>query len=97
MKRCLIIGLLAFIWSGIYSQSIATPEHRKEKTAFQVAAPWSEAYDVRSDIAIVYGINDAGGQFEERVNGWRTKGYQVHFMTGIAWGSTRIIFGAVRR
>jgi hypothetical protein len=92
MKRCLIVGLLAFIWSGIYSQSIATPEHRKEKTAFQVAAPWSEAYDVRSDIAIVYGINDAGGQFEERVNGWRTKGYQVHFMTGIAWGQYQDYF-----
>ncbi|MCF3112163.1 hypothetical protein LL912_25470 [Niabella sp. CC-SYL272] len=64
----------------------------QEKTAFQIAAPWNEAYDVRSDIAIVYGINDAGGKFEERVKGWRDKGYQVHFMTGIAWGQYQDYF-----
>ncbi|MGJ7032918.1 hypothetical protein [Niabella hirudinis] len=64
----------------------------QEKTAFQVAAPWNAAYDVRSDVAIVYGINDAGGKFEERVKGWRDKGYQVHFMTGIAWGQYQDYF-----
>ncbi len=64
----------------------------QEKTAFQVAAPWSPRYDVRSDVAIVYGVNDAGGNFEERVKGWRDKGYQVHFMTGIAWGQYKDYF-----
>ncbi|WP_300599265.1 hypothetical protein [Niabella sp.] len=64
----------------------------QEKTAFQIAAPWNEAYDVRSDIAIVYGINDGGQTFEERVKGWRDKGYQVHFMTGIAWGQYQDYF-----
>lgn len=62
------------------------------KTAFQVAAPWNERYDVGSDIAIVYGINDDGGNFEERVRGWRNKGYEVHFMTGIAWGQYKDYF-----
>lgn len=64
----------------------------REKTAFQVAAPWNESYDVRSDVAIVYGINDAGGRFAERVKGYRDKGYRVHFMTGIAWGQYQDYF-----
>ncbi|QNL51754.1 hypothetical protein H8S90_09345 [Olivibacter sp. SDN3] len=65
---------------------------QKEKTAFQVAAPWKETYDIRADVAIVYGINDAGGNFEERVKGYRDKGYNVQFMTGIAWGQYQDFF-----
>lgn len=64
----------------------------QEKTAFQISNPWSAAYDIRSDVAIVYGINDAGGEFEKRVKGWRDKGYKVHFMTGIAWGQYQDYF-----
>lgn len=64
----------------------------KQKTSFQVAAPWSANYDVRSDIAMVYGINDAGGNFEERVKSYRDKGYEVQFMTGIAWGEYKDYF-----
>ncbi|HWW38069.1 hypothetical protein [Pedobacter sp.] len=64
----------------------------KEKTTFQIAAPWKAAYDIRSDVAIVYGINDAGGDFEERVKGYRDKGYEVQFMTGIAWGQYQDYF-----
>lgn len=64
----------------------------KQKTSFQVAAPWSANYDVRSDIAMVYGINDAGGNFEERVKSYRDKGYEVQFMTGIAWGQYQDYF-----
>jgi hypothetical protein len=58
-----------------------------QKTAFQTSSPWMPEIDVRSDIAIVYGANDrAGMTFEERVKSWRDHGYQVNFMTGIAWG-----------
>ncbi|ASU36580.1 hypothetical protein [Mucilaginibacter xinganensis] len=58
-----------------------------EKTAFQTSSPWMPEIDVRSDIAIVYGANDrAGMTFEQRVQSWRDHGYQVNFMTGIAWG-----------
>jgi hypothetical protein len=60
----------------------------KEKTAFQTSSPWMPEIDVRSDIAIVYGVNDRPGMtFEQRVKTWRDHGYQTHFMTGIAWGS----------
>jgi len=64
----------------------------KEKTSFQISAPWSADYDVRSDIAMVYGINDNNGNFEERVKGYRDKGYEVQFMTGIAWGQYKDYF-----
>ena len=74
------------------ASSQAPAARPREKTAFQVADGWNAVYDVRSDIAIVYGINDAGGKFEERVNSWREKGYEVHFMTGIAWGQYQDYF-----
>ncbi|MEO6980587.1 MAG: hypothetical protein ABI113_19495 [Mucilaginibacter sp.] len=59
----------------------------KQKTAFQTSSPWMPEIDVRSDIAIVYGTNDRPGMtFEQRVKSWRDHGYEVNFMTGIAWG-----------
>ncbi|MCZ4245516.1 hypothetical protein [Pedobacter punctiformis] len=64
----------------------------KEKTSFQASAPWSPDYDIRADIAMVYGINDDGGKFEERVKSYRDKGYEVQFMTGIAWGQYKDYF-----
>ncbi|MDR3712175.1 MAG: hypothetical protein P4L51_05125 [Puia sp.] len=60
-----------------------------DKTSFQIAAPWKAAYDVRSDIAIVYGMN---GSFPERVKSYRDRGYNVQFMTGIAWGEYQDYF-----
>ncbi len=59
----------------------------QQKTAFQTSSAWTPEIDVRSDIAIVYGANDRRGMtFGERVRSWRERGYQTHFMTGIAWG-----------
>lgn len=63
------------------------PANLVEKTAFQTSSPWRPEIDVRSDIAIVYGANDRQNMtFEERVKSWRDRGYNAHFMTGIAWG-----------
>ncbi|GAB3365233.1 hypothetical protein GCM10027566_35640 [Arachidicoccus ginsenosidivorans] len=62
------------------------------KTSFQIADPWNAHYDVRADIVMVYGINDAGGHFEQRVKGWREEGYNVQFMTGSAWGQYKDYF-----
>jgi hypothetical protein len=82
MKKALSIALLAF--AGYCHAQTAL----KEKTAFQTSSPWMPEIDVRSDIAIVYGVNDRPGMtFEQRVKTWRDHGYQTHFMTGIAWGS----------
>lgn len=68
------------------------PAHTAEKTTFQSAAPWRAEYDTRADVAMVYGIDPA---FEERVAGWRSRGYQVHFMTGISWGRYEDYFTGV--
>ena len=61
---------------------------QKEKTAFQTGHEWIPQIDVRSDVAIVYGVSERGRiSFEDRVKSWRDHGYTVHFMTGIAWGA----------
>ena len=60
-----------------------------DKTSFQEAAPWNPAYDIRTDIAMVYGMDST---FRERVEGYRKQGYNVQFMTGIAWGNYQDYF-----
>ncbi len=64
----------------------------KQKTSFQESRPYSDSFDIRTDIAMVYGIYGGGGNFEERVKGYRDKGYEVQFMTGIAWGEYQDYF-----
>ncbi len=70
----------------------------QEKTAFQTSSPWKPEIDIRADVAIVYGVNgnpSDGEQeitFEDRVESWRERGYNTHFMTGIAWGSYQDYF-----
>ena len=39
--------------------------------------------DIRADAVMVYGVN---GTLEERIASWKERGYEPHFMTGIAWG-----------
>eukprot|EP01035_Chromulina_nebulosa_P037317 gene37317-50357_t len=59
----------------------------KEKTAFQTSHEWMPEIDVRADIAIVYGVSERSGpSLEARIKSWKDKGYETHFMTGIAWG-----------
>lgn len=84
-KSILLSGLLcASAWA--FAQN-TNPVISKQKTAFQTSSPWMPEIDVRSDIAIVYGTNDRPGMtFEQRVKSWRDHGYEVNFMTGIAWG-----------
>ena len=92
MKRNLFFcGLLALSVTT-YAQK-AKPTQLKEKTTFQTSSPWMPEIDVRSDIAIVYGVNDRPGvTFEQRVQSWRDHGYQTNFMTGIAWGDYKDYF-----
>ena len=61
----------------------ADPDQSWERTCFQTGARWGENYNLRSDVAIVYGI-DAG--LPERIQTWREHGYRIHVMTGVAWG-----------
>ncbi|MDD8051865.1 MAG: hypothetical protein PHG55_11020 [Verrucomicrobiota bacterium] len=54
-----------------------------EWTSFQTATPWDATIDIRSDLAIVYGVNSS---LPARVQSWREQGYRVALMTGVAWG-----------
>jgi hypothetical protein len=81
------------IISGFFILPMQNFAQKKDpKTVFQVADAWNPAYDVRADGAIVYGINDAGGNFKERAKSWKDKGYTIQFMTGIAWGQYKDYF-----
>ena len=86
-KSILFCSLLSFSLGGFAQQYDSNTEHPRQKTAFQTSSPWIPQIDVRSDMAIVYGVNEGGRtSFEERVKSWRDRGYQPAFMTGIAWG-----------
>lgn len=61
----------------------------QSKTSFQIAKRWLPEYDVRSDIAILYGMDST---FQHRYKSWSEKGYQIQFMTGIAWGEYQDYF-----
>ena len=85
MKRVSVCLSLAFC-----SQAVAQPTGPKaETTSFQIDQPWSAAVDVRSDIVMLYGIGD---DFPARAASWTGKGYNVQFMTGIAWGNYQPYF-----
>jgi hypothetical protein len=54
-----------------------------ERTCFQTSKPWSPQGNLRSDVAVVYGIDKS---LPERIATWRNRGYRIHLMTGVAWG-----------
>jgi hypothetical protein len=88
MKYCfLFCSLLSLSLVTSAQSTSAQSTSAQSKTAFQTSSPWIPEIDTRSDMAIVYGVNDNKvSTFEQRVQSWRDHGYQVAFMTGIAWG-----------
>ncbi len=59
------------------------PDQKLERTSFQVAGSYKDGIDLKSDVAMVYGIGGCAG----RIKMWRDEGYIVHLMTGVAWGN----------
>lgn len=103
MKKLLTLLKIKFFCWAILLPSIVIAQTEssvvpKAKTAFQTSSKWLPQIDVRSDIAIVYGVNgnpsdhDPSSTFLSRVKSWRDRGYATHFMTGIAWGSYQDYF-----
>ncbi|MDQ2752637.1 MAG: hypothetical protein M3R72_06395, partial [Bacteroidota bacterium] len=86
MKYILLFSSIVFVQFVSYGQ---TKDTLRDKTAFQISAPWNAAYDVRSDVAIVYGYDST---FNQRAEGYRKHGYNVQFMTGAAWGNYQDYF-----
>jgi hypothetical protein len=60
------------------------PQQHLERTCFQTAAPWSGIANLRSDVVLAYGI---GADLPQRIQTWRERGYRIHVMTGVSWGS----------
>jgi hypothetical protein len=59
------------------------PAQELERTCFQTGQQWSGQGNLRSDVAIVYGV-DPG--LPGRIQTWRDHGYRIHVMTGVSWG-----------
>jgi hypothetical protein len=54
-----------------------------ERTCFQTGSAWSEHGNLRSDVAITYGIDT---NLPARIESWRQRGYRIQVMTGVSWG-----------
>ncbi|MEX3616870.1 hypothetical protein [Paenibacillus glucanolyticus] len=61
-----------------------TRDGKEERTGFQESAAYHPDYDLQTDFVMVYGIDDT---MPERIQTWKEKGYVVHLMTGVAWGT----------
>jgi hypothetical protein len=61
------------------------PGQITERTCFQTQSPhWSPMLQLRSDVAICYGINPS---LPARIAEWKNQGYITHVMTGVSWGN----------
>lgn len=83
LASLVILGVSAATATENLSPFAADPDQVLERTCFQTGKGWSENSNLRSDVAIVYGI-DAG--LPQRIETWRDHGYRIHVMTGVAWG-----------
>lgn len=84
LHRALAPVALATLAAADQPVTFATdPGQSLERTCFQTGASWGETFNLRSDVAIVYGIDP---NLPERMQTWRDHGYRVHVMTGVSWG-----------
>ena len=56
----------------------------EERTGYQIGGEWQEKVDFHCDFVMCYRLNDT---LPSRVKQYKEKGYVVHLMTGISWGS----------
>ena len=61
----------------------ADPGQSRERTCFQTHARWDPRLQLRSDVAICYGID---ATLPDRIAQWKAQGYIPHLMTGVSWG-----------
>ncbi len=72
------------LFAGEISSPFAADTNQPlERTAFQTGSAWTPRGNLRSDVAIVYGIDT---NLPARIETWREHGYRIHVMTGVAWG-----------
>ena len=79
--RRFVIAWLCLLVSG--AERPTDPGQVLERTCFQTGSAYSDIANLRSDVAIVYGID---AKLPDRIKTWRDKGYRIHVMTGVSWG-----------
>jgi hypothetical protein len=87
--RWLLQGCAVFIAGALRAADLpppfpTDPNQSLERTCFQTGGAWSNEGNLRSDVAIVYGV-DPG--LPQRIQTWRDRGYRIHVMTGVSWGN----------
>ncbi len=69
--------------SGAQQVSATKERSEEERLSFQTHAPWTPRTNLNGDVSMSYGI-DPG--LPARIESWRSHGYRVQLMTGVAWG-----------
>lgn len=82
MKPLAIAALFAAL-SALEPAPMKDPGQTLERTCFQTGAPYTDAANLRSDVAVCYGIDKS---LPDRIETWRKRGYRIHVMTGVSWG-----------
>lgn len=84
--RFVLLAFLSFpIWAaGLVPTLPLDLGQILERTCFQTGGAYSEIANLRSDVAIVYGIDP---KLPDRIKTWRDRGYRIHVMTGVSWGN----------
>ncbi len=59
------------------------PGQERERTCFQTHARWDPMLQLRSDVAVCYGVDPS---LPGRIAQWKAQGYIPHLMTGVSWG-----------
>ncbi|HQL77556.1 MAG TPA: hypothetical protein PLU91_05100 [Verrucomicrobiota bacterium] len=87
-RTCVSLTIVLGAAAGLAAESPRAfppdPQQHLERTCFQTASPWSGIANLRSDVAIVYGVDPA---LPQRIQTWRDRGYLIHVMTGVSWGN----------
>jgi len=76
------VAVFFVIPSGV-AQSAPAKDGDQGRLIFQTNQPWSPRTNINADTVMVYGIDDTVAQ---RIDSWRSHGYHVTVMTGVAWG-----------
>lgn len=58
-------------------------DRREERTGVQESHEYTPTIDIGCDFVMVYGLHN----LKERIKQWKSRGYIVHLMTGVAWGN----------
>ena len=84
MRSLVVVGLGLVLAGAVFGQNaIVDRPIDDERLSFQTSGPWSPRVELNADVALVYGI---GRQFPTRLEDWKSHGYRIHLMTGVAWG-----------